>query len=244
MLCATLTTTHNQQYTMDSNNNGAPADGSAITQQLVDAFKAAIPQAPPPQQPQLSQEQIQQMLGYWRPDETLVRNLFGESAGEQQTAGLSAMLERIEDMIDKRATVIAQGLLGDYHGTVSPMLNDVRELSQERFQSQLYSGDGEAFKPYQKMLEMVMPQLQQAPDFPQKRTEQVKYLQGKFSELVQQANPQFAGTTARQTPQAPVAPLPAFGGGAGGSAPQGGSVNPATASAPMSLAQVMNGGKV
>jgi len=210
-------------------------------QQMIEAFKAAIPApAPAPQpQPQLSPEQIQQMLGYWRPDIAFAQQLFGQGAGDQHVAALSQLMERIEDAIDKRSGVISQGTLTDYHGTINPYLNDARELAEQRFQEQLYAGDGAAFKPYEKLLSMAMPQFQQAPDYPTKRVDQVKYLHTKFGELVKQVGPPSGGG---QQPQ-PAAPsgLPSFGGGAagggGGSAP----VNPATATEPMSLADVMGG---
>lgn len=226
---------------MDPNN---PQQTSAQTdnmQQMIEAFKAAIP-APQVQQqapPQLSQEQIQQMLGYWRPDATFAQQLFGPTAGDPHVAALSQLLERIEDMIDKRSGVIAQGTLTDYHGTINPYLNDARELAEQRFQEQLYSGEGAAFKPYEKLLSMAMPQFQQAQDYPTKRADQVKYLHTKFGELVKQAGPPAGGASQPATQQPPHG-LPAFGGGAAGSGgSSGGPVNPATATAPMSLADVM-----
>lgn len=227
---------------MDPNNPQTSATTDNM-QQMIEAFKAAIP-APQVQQqapPQLSQEQIHQMLGYWRPDMAFAQQLFGQGAGDQHVAALSQLMDRIEDAIDKRSGVISQGTLTDYHGTINPYLNDARELADQRFQEQLYSGDGAAFKPYEKLLAMAMPQFQQAQDYPTKRAEQVKYLHTKFGELVKQAGPSSGGAP-QPSPQAPPHGLPSFGGGASGGGSSAGPVNPATATAPMSLADVMGGG--
>jgi hypothetical protein len=221
---------------MDPNNPQQPAPTDNM-QQMIEAFKAAIP-APQVQQqapPQLSQEQIHQMLGYWRPDMAFAQQLFGQGAGDAHTTALGQLLERIEDMIDKRAGVIAQGTLTDYHSTINPYLNDARDVAEQRFQEQLYSGDGAAFKPYEKLLSMAVPQFQQAQDYPAKRGDQVKYLHTKFGELIKQAGP----PSGAPPPQAPAHGLPSFGGGASGGGGSSAPVNPATATAPMSLADVM-----
>ncbi len=226
---------------MNPNEEQQPGTQQDLKSELVAAFKAAIPAQQQQQQaPQLTDDQIRQMLGYWRPDQQFLGGLFGEGAGEQHGQLMGTMFERIEEMIDKRATMIAQGLLGDFYGSVKPHLDDARGLAEERFREKLFSGEGEAFKPYEKLLDKVMPEFQREADFPKERREQIPYLHKKFGELVQQANPQFQGTTQGQQRQAaPVSPLPAFGGGAGGSGGGAKSVDPKTASAPMTLAQVM-----
>lgn len=222
------------------NNETQQEGGASLKDELVAAFKAAIPAAPQPAQPQMTDDQIRQMLGYWRPDQQFIGGLFGDNAGDQHAQLLGTMFDQIEQMIDKRASVIAQGMLGDFYGNVKPHLDDAREVAESRFRERLFSGDGEAFKPYEKLLDKLMPQMQQEADFPRSRSEQIPYLHKKFGELVSQADPQFKGTTQGQRQQAaPVTPLPAFGGGAGGQGGAAKSVNPATATAPMSLAQVM-----
>ena len=103
-------------------NTQQQAPPTADMQQMIEAFKAAIPAPAPQPQPQLSPEQIQQMLGYWRPDIAFAQQLFGQGAGDQHVAALSQLMERIEDAIDKRSGVISQGTLTDYHGTINPYL--------------------------------------------------------------------------------------------------------------------------
>lgn len=215
------------------------AGDPGFEERLTAAFEKAVAKSQPVTQQQPSEEQIRAMLGYWRPDSAFLQQLFGEGAGEQHQNAFNALMERIEEMVDRRAQVIAQGTLGDFHGSIQPYLNDARELSEERFRSSLFSGEGERFKPYEKVLDKLLPQFKGEKDFPQSRAEQVTHLHKKFGELVGSAGGSL------QTPAPRTAsPLPALGGGSGGSGGKaGGAVDLATASQPLSLAAVMNGGQ-
>ncbi len=224
---------------MNPPNDDAGAT-STIEDRLAAAFEKAVAKQQPPAAPpqQMSEQELQRMLGHWRPDNAVLQQLFGEGAGEPHQTAFSQMLERIEEMIDRRAQMIAQGTLADYHGSIQPHLNDARELAEARFQDMLFSGDGERFKPHEKILSKLLPTFRGEKDFPQSRAEQAKYIHAKFGELVGDvAAP--AGAAPRQ--QAPTS-LPALGGGAGGSGGAPKTLNPATASGPMTLSQVMNGG--
>lgn len=225
---------------------GDGAQSPDFRKELTAAFQAAIASQQPAAAPQaLSQEQLHQMLGHWRPDAAWMKNMFGEGAGEAHQTGFEQFMTAMENMIERRADVIARGVLADYHGSISPYLDDARHVSGERFQDALYSGEGAGFKQFKQIFDKMLPQMQAEADYPRDRSAQIPYLHGKFAEFARSVNPNFDPKAAASAPPAspaksPVAPLPSFGGGAGSSGGSGAKPRDyATATEPMSLAEVL-----
>lgn len=208
---------------------------------MAEAFAAALQRnAPQPAPQQMSPEQIDQMLRTYRPGQDLIEQLFGDTAtAESRMQALQGLVQGVVANATAHAQVLADNYIQQYHASVSPHLDDARELSQERFYQSLYEG-APGLKQYDPVVKQFLPQLQQDPQYPKDRGQRAAWVRDKVSGVLKQSNPQFDpavapsasagqqsfGTSSSRPsqPQGQTPSLPALAAGASGgstSSPQG-----------------------
>lgn len=222
------------QQQQDPNASAGQGQTVALTdlkEAFTQALKGAQPQAPPQQQ-QLSPEQIKQMLRTYTPDQSLHDMLFGENlTPDQRISALNNMVQGIVSNATAHAQVLVEDYLQRYHQEVSPTFEDAKYLSQQRFYDDLYQGN-DGLKQYDPMIRQLMPQFESQPDYPADRGKRSEYVRNKSIELLKQTQPTFdptkgqaptSGQSAYHNSPATKAPsLSSFGGGGG----QGGAAKP------------------
>lgn len=170
--------------------------------EIAKAFAAAMQQnQPPPQQPQLTPDQLDQMLRTYRPDQALHDALFGENASaESRMAALGNLVQGIVANATAHAQVLANDYISQYHQSVSPHLEDAKYLSQTRFYDDLYK-DAPGLKQYEPLVKEYLPKFQNDKDFPQERDKRVSFVKDKFTGLMKQVDPNFDPVKVAQAAQ-------------------------------------------
>jgi hypothetical protein len=201
-------------------------DPTAIAQAFAQALRD---NQPPPQQPQLTPEQMDQMLRTFRVGPDLVDALFGDNASpESRMAALSHLVSGVVANATAHAQVLADNYINNYHQQINPHLEDARELSQERFYTQLYEG-APGLKQYDPIVKEFLPKLQADPGYPKERAQRTQFVRDKVTGILKQTNPQFDPTVGasnnpsrgafaptNQSQPSATPSLPALGSGASG----------------------------
>ena len=206
----------------------SPMDATAIAKAFADALKQ---NQPAPQQPQLTPEQMDQMLRTYRPGADLIEAMFGEHANnETRMQALQGLVQGVVANATAHAQVLADNYISNYHNQINPHLEDARELSQERFYESMYK-DAPGLKQYDPIVKEFLPKLQQDKDYPKERAARVGFVRDRVTGILKQTNPAFDPAQApvsvaqQQRPQQPshqsqqpsaTPSLPALGAGASG----------------------------
>lgn len=167
----------------------ASMDPNAMAQSIAQAL--AMQQQ---QQQGLSPEQIDQMLRTARPNQALIDALWGDNATpESRMQALAEYTQQIVANATAHAQVIASQYLQDYNQHVSPLLEDARYLSEQRFYGDLYEGHP-GLKQFDPMVKQLLPQLRQQAEFPKERDKQASWVREQFIQQLKQAQPDFDPT--------------------------------------------------
>lgn len=172
--------------------------------ELAQAFASEMQKLQQPmqqQQPQLTQEQIDQMLGTYNPDMSLVQALFGDDPERNQTR-LEALQNMIRGVIANatgHGNVLVQDYLGRYHQQQAEALEDARWLAQQRFYDDLYKGN-DGLRPYDAVIKNMIPQFEQMPNYPKSKADRASFVRDQVVALFKQTQPQFDPTKPVQAP--------------------------------------------
>lgn len=174
---------------------------------MAEAFAKALAKNAPrqqvqQQQPQLSQEEMDQHFRTFRPSEALVEALFGEGATPQtRMAALSHITQGIVANATAHANILAQHHIQQYGSQLTPDLQELRHIADGRFFEELYDG-APGLKSDEPILREMMPTFKSAQDFPKEdRRAQPAYIRDKFIALRKQSDPNYDPTGGQQPGQ-------------------------------------------
>lgn len=181
--------------------------GPDLVTSMTAAFTKALQSQQPPQQvqqPQLSEEQIDEMLKTYRPNNDLINALFGDGATpDTRMAAFQQMVSGIVENATAHARIIAEAQRRETLQAFHPHMQDLQEISTDRFWGDLYK-DSEGLKQFEPFLKTMLPQFQAQPGWPQSRADRVKHFKEVSVPLIKQFQPDFdpakGGTVTSSTP--------------------------------------------
>lgn len=164
-----------------------------FTQMLQAAVKSAQP-APQPQQQQLSEAQMRQMLGVFDFDPNWEMAIFGEQASPQtRSQAFMAMLNAAVTQAVQMSRVQTLNEMNQFYQGIAPNLEMAAHLDNRFLFEDIYQGH-EGLKQYDPVIRHMMEGFSKNQDFPQERSKRPDYIRQQMVNIIKQTQPDFDPT--------------------------------------------------
>ncbi len=211
-----------EEYEEESVADEAPQEQSEAMVPVSEMMQYIQQQQQQPQQaeqPQLSQEQIDEMLHTVRVDPELAESIFGTDVSDNQIKALQGFA----DAIIKNSTTVGNYALQQVYNQLNTQISPALDMARESRDNEFYSSVTEmypALKGHEQTMKQVLAQLRNSGYTAKSGAEAAQIVAGQTESLIRSVNPQFnlqSGTQNNKNGQQGSMPsMASLGGGAGG----------------------------